>query len=93
MVAVRPTCLSEEDSVNTFLFMDLVDSSMEENSAPMISVLQQFWDIESLGIVDGKRERHSLTFLPRITFKDNRYEVGLLWRGATWMCLIITMFV
>ena len=48
----------------------------------MTSILQQFWDIESLGIVDEKRERHSLTFLPRITFKDNRYEVGLPWREA-----------
>ena len=56
------------------------DPPMDENSDPLISTLQRFWNVESLGILDEKREYQSTMFLQTILFNNNQYEVGLPWK-------------
>ena len=56
------------------------DSPMDENSNPLISTLQRFWNVESLGILDEKHEHQLPMFLQTILFNNNQYEVGLPWK-------------
>ena len=53
---------------------------MDENSDPLISTLQRFWNVELLGILDEKREYQSTMFLQTILFNNNQYKVGLPWK-------------
>ena len=47
----------------------------------LVSTLHKFWEVESLGIAPLITEDlDSLLFPPRISFRDNRYCVSLLWK-------------
>ena len=52
-----------------------------EKGDALINSLREFWNVESLGILDRSTE-DSLTssFPPKITFQNNRYSVNLPWK-------------
>ena len=52
----------------------------EKGNDELVSNLKRFWDLESLGIVQGDESSVSTDILRDITFNGKRYEVGLPWK-------------
>ena len=46
----------------------------------LISMLRQFWNTESIGVLEDDHNNAMPAFLNQLQFKQNRYEVGLLWK-------------
>ena len=53
---------------------------MADNDDPLISTLQRFWNVESLGVLDEKIDQPVQPFLQTVLFNNNQYEVGLPWK-------------
>ena len=46
----------------------------------LFKCLRDFWEVESLGIVDTPDAVVSNSFVPSILFRDNHYTVNLPWK-------------
>ena len=56
-------------------------SASESQDDQLVIALKKFWEVETLGIKSVENSPSSDIFLQGLTFKDNRYEVGLPWIG------------
>ena len=76
---------SEPHSVNLaathVLRIDTGSYEMDVQEMELGAKLRTFWELESIGI---KQEQNSVleTFKETVTFKNQRYEVGLPWKEA-----------
>ena len=58
-----------------------IAAQQSDENEVLASTLKAFWEVESLGIVEVKRDTPSRKFLENIEFNGQRYEVGLPWKN------------
>ena len=67
---------------NLVVTFDVINPTPRDEDDALTSMLHRFWDTESLGIIDKDSDEEPSSFLERLQFKRNRYEVTLPWKES-----------
>ena len=67
---------------NLVVTSDVINPTPRDEDDALTSMLHHFWDTESLGIIDKDSDEEPSSFLERLQFKRNRYEVTLPWKES-----------
>lgn len=74
-----PTCTVDEDASAINVITLRIDSQEAQTDTGMDQTLQQFWDLEALGIRSDETSTLE-NFDESIVFKNGHYEVSLPWK-------------
>lgn len=68
--------------VHMIITGDLDNSAHFKEDNKLVEALKQFWETETIGILDDANQDTTEFFLPSINFADSRYEIELPWKES-----------
>ena len=54
--------------------------SISTDETNLVKTIEKFWDLESIGIKDGASPDNEESFITKVSYKNDRYEIALPWK-------------